>query len=207
MVKQQRRKPKRRPVLDDKVDEKAELDELAELLFEHRLDGNAANWLTLPWRSGWNAIGLALEVAKYESLSTYMKSEAWFTIVTWLEELIDGWPTSNHTYVEADEYIPQLGHMPFERAARTALRCLQMMIAKSDGGGHNYNHALHLIADQITEAQILQWRAQDALNYDHKTPITPAVERGRRAFAIAWRRGLFHAAYALPPVNAGVIKR
>lgn len=200
MVKQQRRKPKRRPILDEKVDEKAELAELAELLFEHKLDGNAANWLTLPWRSGWNAIGLALDVAGV--------SVTWHKQTNWLNLLLEGMPVEPAAYLIADEYLLEVCRNGYhEQGIRAALRCLQMMIAKSDGAGHNFNHALQAIHEAIASEQMIKWRAFDALNYDHRTLITPAVERGRRAFTIAWRRGLFHAAYALPPVNAGVIKR
>lgn len=200
MAKQQRRKPKRRPIVDEKVDEKAELAELVELLFEHKLDGNAANWLTLPWRSGWNAIGLALDVAG--------RSVTWGKQTNWLNLLLEGMPVEPAAYLIADEYLLEVCRNGYhEQAIRVALRCLQMMIARSDGAGHNYNHALQSVVGAISSEQMIKWRAFDALNYDHRTPITPAVERGRRAFTIAWRRGLFHAAYALPPVNAGVIKR
>lgn len=85
---------------------------------------------------------------------------------------------------------------PFVRAA---MRCVQVLVANSDGGGHVYNAILGPIAASITEEDIITWRCADAIGVHPSEPATPEIERRRRLFATAWRRGLFHLAYAIQP--------
>jgi len=47
----------KQPKIDD------DLAELASVLDEYRLDRNSDGWFTVPWRDGWNAVGLALALA------------------------------------------------------------------------------------------------------------------------------------------------
>jgi len=85
-----------------------------------------------------------------------------------------------------------------------ALRCLQVTISNSSGGGEAYNvilmRALTELPVNLVEAHVLEWRCYDAIG---TTAFLQGdlYDRRRRAFKIAWERGLFLAAYAIMPTR------
>jgi len=200
------RKPPRRPPpritpLDP------ELHELAVVLNEFRLECNAKGWFTLPWRNGRNAVSLATAYARTfvafrsgrldPSLPTAM-SDGFTTLALrfgahlqasglyWtIDDIRDDLRTVNH---------------PGVPALRAALRCLQLWLSSSDGGGHGYNIVLQDTLVDVSEELVLEWRCHDAIGVGSQLDGSPA-DKQRRAFRLAWERGLFHAAYALPPAR------
>jgi hypothetical protein len=75
---------------------------------------------------------------------------------------------------------------------------LQVKLAKSDGGGDVYNSILaNAISEVVVEDQVLYWRCRDAIGH---VGLPHEIEKARRLFAIAWRRGMVHAAYAIGDV-------
>lgn len=189
-----RKPPKRKPArprLDD------DLLELAGVLDDYALDNNAYGWFRIPWRDGWNAVKLALRADSNPG-----------EIGLWIEEQLQARTRSALVYWGAAEHATTAlaRTAPFLAAS---LRCIQICVAKSDGGGEIYNDILkrpfldssetasedHL---RLLQALVLEHRCRDSIG-------TTAVlqndrnDRQRRAFKIAWSRGLYLAAYALPP--------
>lgn len=195
------RKPKpikeRREVDDD-------LRELVEVLDEHRLDHNAMGWFTLPWRHGYNAASVAYACFT-RNVDTYASKRE-----KHIESFLHGVLATPTTATEVDY---ERAAMMLERVdtdevssyLRASLRCLQIWLSNSSGGGHAYNSVLmvpverSLIPIGLIEDVVLEWRCRDAIG-------TTAVmqsdrhDRARRAFTIAWKRGLFHAAYSIAPI-------
>jgi hypothetical protein len=187
MPKQQRRKPPKRPTPRPKIDD--DLAELATMLAEHRLDNNAAGWFTMPWRDGWNAAKLAYEchLADGGDVDTFVHG--------WVMQRA---PTAAMYWTCAE--LMQSGGSPLFMAA---LRCIQVKIATSDGGGHVYNYILQPIFERYTQLDKFEQLVADSRFVDSVgglNSFSPRTERLRRAFYIAWRRGLYAAAYALPRV-------
>lgn len=85
---------------------------------------------------------------------------------------------------------------------RAALRCLQALVAKSDGGGEVYNAILigpfSTVLPEDVHNLVLEYRCRDSIGTTAELQ-NDANDRQRRAFSIAWKRGLYHAAYSLPP--------
>lgn len=185
-----RKGPRRRAAKPTQEDN--ELSELTAVLAEYSLDNNAHGWFRMPWRDGWNAVMLAYNAPSVAKPSAEIAD---FVVNAYLRR-----ETSSWLYHEADTYL----HTSTEanRHQRAALRCLQVLIAKSDGGGHVYNDILipaflNCEPSWVSEA-ILNWRCQDSIG------VSPMMtgdsnDRLRRAFKIAWDRGLYAAAYSLPP--------
>lgn len=207
-----RKKAKRPPAKPAKID--PDLVQLAQMLDEHRLEKNAKGWFELPWRDGENAVRLALEV--------YFKlSEEAHEIPTTLSNIAaDLHNTSfgmRHTLayeaLEAYRYTMPVSHF-LSAPVRAALRCRQLKIANSHGGGHVYNEVLTLgLFETVTEESVIHWRAHDALMrnaYDFdddgasiitQTERSQEWQRAKKMFELAWKRGLYHAAYAIKPVG------
>jgi hypothetical protein len=194
------RRSKRRahkPTLDD------ELMELASVLADYQLDNNAFGWFRPPWRNGLNAAGLC----NLAAFTLWDHHEPESALVHNARKLTDSIVQGHKigAYAEAGELYNRLvfprGGMTF-RLLATGLRCAQLHLANSHGGGHVYNELLipeFLGVDPATvEAIILEWRCRDAIGTTHHLQ-RDHNDRQRSAFTIAWRRGLYLAAYSLPP--------
>jgi hypothetical protein len=204
-VKDRRRKPKpqREPKpLDD------DLNELAAILDEHKLDQNAQGWFVVPWRDGWNAVMLAWE--SWRSLVD-SRTDAELEIDIFLKNQLRLYqnPNASHgamaglAYERARELIEEHASALPTRHLLTALRCLQALLSNSHGGGHVYNTLLQLAfgktePDHLLEELVLEYRCRDAIG---TTVVMQgnSLDRHRRAFTIAWKRGLYLAAYAIAP--------
>lgn len=201
------RKPK--PIKERKeVDD--DLQELAEVLDEHRLDQNAAGWFTVPWRVGYYAASLGLacfreNADKFHPFQSPREKE----IYDWLAETLTTGQRYDHLYWQAGEFLQRIDLENVSQYLFAALRCFQVWVSNSDGGGEVYNYILKSAFDKtepshLLEDVVLEWRCRDALGVssvlqsDHN-------DRKRRAFVIAWRRGLFHAAYSIAPVRSTTI--
>ncbi len=197
------RKPKRdrsnRPAVDTES-----LDELWSVIGEYRLDNNAAGWFTLPWRSGWNVVKLLLDVddaLQAGRLQTNIRHNVYSNVHSWCRHRI----ATNDIYWLADGMRSELGGEAKPLAG--ALRCVQLTISKSHGGGAVFNDILHSVfasfdASPIAgpvQAAVLDARCHDAIGVGVHL-ANDRFDRQRRAFRIAWERGLYHAAYAIPPV-------
>lgn len=193
------RKGPRRPPRKDRGGEDSELDELASVLIEHTLDQNARGWFRLPWRNGWNTVELALEAANLEALrgDTLVEHQH----ADWLTQVIHAKDRSQPIYWEAQDLLAP--HRT-SRMFRAALRCLQVLIAESHGGGEVYNAILlppfeSNLPEDVTDL-VLTARCRDSIGVGPHT-AGDGNDRLRRAFMTAWKRGLYHAAYALPPAK------
>lgn len=187
-----RKKPKRKaPKSEDAID----LDFLTSVLDENRLEHDSEGWFTIPWRDGWNAIHLAHKLCPtWDSLG----AKNFLTIA------ISRRDASNEAYWQCDEYISQLGtNIGVDPTfLYAAMRCLQVLSSNSSGGGEVYNTILRRAVDKSgldakdIEDEILMHRCLDAIGVGPLLMNDP-FDRYRRAFSIAWKRGLFHAAYAI----------
>lgn len=196
MPKIQGRKPPKRkqPVEVDEPTADKELVELALMIDEYKLNKNAEGWFTLPWRDGFNAAGLAIAVWQ-RTVSQVPRPEinAYLRVIPRI--LVRD--RSHLTYEMIDEVLTGGHHHAGFAPARIGLRCAAISIARSDGGGHVYNDLFKQYDLGPTEDEVIRYRCMDA------TGISPGFlgdvnDRLRRAFVIAWQRGLYHAAYALP---------
>jgi hypothetical protein len=199
-----------------KIEFNDELRELAIALDEHRLDNNVKGWFTVPWRSGWNAIKLALWAfdCNHDLQFASPREQA---IYNWLKELVKFDPFTMVThggkvYFEAGDLIQGIdatGVTSREEVSPllyAALRCVQVYTAHSDGGGEVFNVILKMaferagVPDHLFEDVVLEARCLDAIGTT-SAMCGDTNDRWRRAFSIAWKRGLFQAAYALPRVK------
>jgi hypothetical protein len=186
---------KRAPRRPKASDEDNELAELASVLAEYSLDNNAGGWFRPAWRNGWNAVELAAKAIDPCAERA------------WLEAVCAQPHTSAEAYWRASELLYGGG---IGRMTGAALRCLQVLIANSDGGGEVYNSILvGPFSEELPEDVfdlVLEYRCRDSIG-------TTAVlqgdnnDRQRRAFSIAWNRGLYLAAYSLPPAIQDTLGR
>lgn len=187
-----KRKQPERPQLDE------DLSELAAVLDEHRLENNAEGWFKLPWRDGWNAADLAFNVY----LNQLGQSPG--VVERILTEALDARKSSAQLYWDVTERLTGMSTDGSWRFLYAAYRCVQVLISNSSGGGEVYNdllrRALRDMDDELTERFVLQHRMQDALGVS-RTMDGGTMDRARRAFTIAWQRGLYHAAYAIQPAK------
>lgn len=183
------KRPPRRP---QAADRDGELDELASVIAEYSLDNNAGGWFRPAWRDGWNAVELATTVA--------YRDEDNPTFGGWLRTVCMFRHDDIETYWRAQDLLMlSPSQSPLFRAA---LRCLQILIAKSDGGGEVYNAILiqpfsRMLPEQAYD-HVLEYRCRDSIGTTAQL-AGDINDRQRRAFTIAWKRGLYQAAYALPP--------
>jgi hypothetical protein len=193
------RKGKRRVTKLTAVD--ADLVELARSLAEYQLDNNAYGWFRPAWKNGEWAIALAKAVA----IGPHCVPEDWHPSYDEILLVLDG-SRSPEVYEQAGdlhrELIRPKVNTNTARLLAAALRCTQVLIANSHGGGTVYNEILipaflPLDVEHVAE-DVLFWRCHDALGTsphmkgDRNDP-------GRSAFTTAWRRGLYLAAYAIRP--------
>lgn len=184
-----KRKHSEKPQLDD------DLTELAEVLDEYRLDNNAENWFTIPWRDGWCAVELAYEA--YIHYSTGNDHEELTKIIAERQQTAE-------LYWRAGEEIANGNALGSSRFLYAAWRCLQVLLSYSSGGGEVYNDILRRafrgLADEQGEDIVLIARMRDALGVPSSMD-GGTMDRARRAFRIAWKRGLYHAAYSIQPAK------
>ena len=173
------------------------LIELAEALATNVHDDDPHGWLRLPWNNGWHAVELAREIAELTDRHAGFRDP--------MRLLCSQRVVTSEVYDEAGRLAAlAYGTGP---AYYVALRCLQMLIANSDGGGHVYNAWLLPVLLRLTDEElgptsvaVRTWRCHDAIG-------TGPNLRGnlhdplRRAFVTAWTRGLYQAAYSLPKVK------
>lgn len=189
-----RKGPKRPPPKIDHLDE--EIAELASVISEYEIDNNAYGWFILPWRDGWNAVELAFACA---SEAGEVEDDEWLAAV-----IRDRWADQD-VYWKAQDRLAW-GSTP-NKLIRAAYRCLQVLIARSDGGGVVYNEILlgpfsELLPEKV-EDRVLEYRCRDSINVSSKL-AGDVNDRQRRAFTIAWKRGLYMAAYSIPPIVENV---
>ena len=204
-AKDPKRKGKRRAPRVTPLDD--ELLELAGVLSEYQLDNNAYGWFRPPWRNGECAIGLAAAAAYQTGIFDGNIETVYDETI--IKALIDEAPRDSMTYERAGELHRRLIQPKINtttaRLLAAALRCVQLKISNSHGGGMVYNEilipAFLPIKEQLVEGLVLDFRCLDALGTTRQLTNTNA-DRQRSAFTIAWKRGLYLAAYALKPVEA-----
>jgi len=202
--KQPRRNQNYRPQLDK------DLIELAEVIAEHKLENSAKGWFTIPWRDGFNAFRLAVDLsdgAGQNEIRNFISSvkdrnEARVPEVYWkAAELIS-------------LFGPDINRRSSIHYQYAALRCLQILNSNSDGGGAIYNTLLDLaLSRHDVEDTGLDWdaiaklvmrhRCNDALGMSDRHQSLMSREAG--AFEIAWKRGLYHAAYSIRPLKPAIV--
>jgi hypothetical protein len=177
-----------------------ELAQLAEVLAEMQLDNTAYGWFRPPWRNGHNAARLC-SIAAFLAWDHH---EPESTLVHNARRLIDS-PTTADTYEQAGDQYRQLAFPKTGNTFRllaTGLRCLQIHLANSHGGGVVYNEllipAFLPIEPSVVDHVVLEWRCVDSIGTTHMLQ-GDRNDRQRAAFTTAWRRGLYLTAYALPP--------
>ena len=183
-----RKTPRRAPAKAPTIDQ--ELLDFAAVIAEHTLENNAHGWFHTPWRDGWNAVGLAYELAVPDTFR-------------WLNDVLLHKQAEPQLYWQAEDRLIELAaqNQNTVMMERAALRCLQVLVANSSGGGHAYNailiSAFSLPAPAEVVDDVLEYRCRDSIG-------TTAVLQGdsndrlRGAFRTAWTRGLYVAAYSLP---------
>lgn len=187
-----RKAAKRRPPKE--IDE-PDMRELLAVLFESKADYNVAGWLSVPWRDGWNAARLALNIALGSSEFSRIAPMHNIVDLMWVEGTRNA-----RAYAELEELLREIRWSAATPALRAAMRCMQVVIANSDGGGHVENAILDGVVFGEHEQLMLDARRVDAVGHD----ISPVGERRRQAFITAWRKGLYKVAYAIPNNQLGV---
>jgi hypothetical protein len=182
------KRPRRKPSLDPEV------LHLAHALTLNPDHDSPEGWLRLPWQLGWNAIELAREIAHLTDRYAPFRDP----LATLCVERV-----STPSVYEEAERLAQLAYGTHP-AYYVALRCLQMQVANSDGGGRVYNAwllpvCLRLTNEELGEASraVMTWRCHDAIGVGPSLR-GDALDEMRRAFRTAWTRGLYKTAYALP---------
>lgn len=204
---EQKRKGKKRaaPKVRPEIDE--DLHTLASVIAEYQLDDNAYGWFRPPWRNGAEAAKLAAEVAfspgVFDGVGRPEEKEAAQLVVygTWSSAT----PPPSDAYEHAGRlytfFVQSKMNTNTARLLGAALRCMQLKLARSDGGGAVYNEIL------IPMFLPLEPRAVADLMLEHRCRDSIGTtahlqgdrnDRQRSAFRIAWERGLYLAAYAIP---------
>jgi hypothetical protein len=205
VAKQQRRKPPKRAPAKEIEDDDAL--NFAAVLTEHVLDNTAEGWFVLPWRDGWNAVELAIAEAGARTRDPKLFDNR--EIFDRVSNLTVRREISGENYHCANDLMAELVTFDGITAAilRAGLRCYQILVARSDGGGMIYNEilrpafaALAWRADDSTRANVLHFRCRDAIGV-YPSLMNDHNDRLRRAFCHAWKAGLYHAAYAIAPAR------
>ena len=197
MAQQGRKKPRRRAPRVTPIDD--DLAILASVLAEHRLDENAYGWFRPPWRNGINAADLARQTAYTLDASARFRVDALAYMTThW--RLAESYEKLGEWY---QRIIRDRENTTSSRLLAASARCVQLHIANSHGGGVAYNELLIPVFLEIDPASVddlvLSHRCVDAIG------TAPGLrgdahDRKRAAFKIAWKRGLYIAAYSIPPI-------
>lgn len=196
--KRNRKGPKRKQPRETKLDN--DLVDLITLLDEHRGETSVKGWLSVPWRDGWHAARLALDIAAECGTEEFKRVKD-----TWehLKEILRDDVRTLAVYARLDEILHTIRWSHATPALRAAARIMQVVIAKSDGGGEVENAILEPIISGLDEPWMLYHRMCDALGIRSATMLTPTLARRKKAFETAWKRGLFRVAYALPQLPQG----
>ena len=203
MKQQGRKPPKRRQSARPKLD--ADMRELMTVLAENKLDDFDAQF-EAPWRDGWNAVALLFEEAIACGIARAPEGLGWSAQLTlWITDRL----VSPDVYRQAElmevEALRALITMPSSvdmygmRAIALAARCAQLVVANTSAGGHAFNPLLKrfystVVSDDNELWRIRKHRCNDAVGAEREDH---ANARERRAFNIAWERGLYRAAYAI----------
>lgn len=198
MPKLQRRKPPKRPrpktTPPPQID--ADLAELA-LALDDGKHATSTHWQQVPWHYGANAVRLAFNAAM--RLNDKLEANASARLKA-LGVLVSG-SRGPGSYESGEMILEILSETPeppaLNIAIRATVRCWQLLVSHSDSGGHGYNAVLQRLAEHLLPSEVLHWRCKDAIG------VFPALlnnvdDKLRRAFTIAWGRGLYRAAYSLP---------
>jgi hypothetical protein len=197
----QGRKGKKRVAKPPRVDE--ELAQLASVLAEMQLDNNAYGWFRIPWRDGVNAVLLAFGAARIDFDAIGLDT----TLPADIDTILDAAPRWDATIYELagrahQRLVSGRVNTNATHLFAAALRCVQLKIANSHGGGSVYNEVLIPAFLRVEPAKIesvvLHWRCVDAIGTS-PTLKGDRNDRQRAAFTTAWKRGLYLAAYAIPP--------
>lgn len=201
-ARKRRRKPKRTQEID------YDLAELASVIAEYQLDNNAYGWFRPPWRDGVWATMLAYRCAGLVLGPKDPVTHVLPTARSIIKEVeCFGTVTENVTTYEQAGLVYRSIMQPgmntdAARLVAAAMRCLQLKIANSHGGGNVYNEVLIpafvAVEPKLVAEEVLECRCLDAIGTSHHLN-GDAHDRQRAAFTIAWRRGLYLAAYSLPP--------
>lgn len=175
---------------------------LASVIGEFQLDNNAYGWFRPPWRDGANAVKLTHAVAQAPGIADGIGLAAERDAAKLLSE---PWIDPN-LYERAGSIYNALVQPKINtntaRLLAAGLRCMQLKLARSDGGGAVYNEVLIPVflplEPKHTASLVLQHRCLDAIGTSHHLK-GDRNDRQRQAFRIAWERGLYLAAYSLPP--------
>jgi hypothetical protein len=197
------RRRAKRPLPPDRKPLDEDLHELAEVLAEVQLDTNSRGWFLPVWRDGWNAVELAFEIWQEHYEATAFELER--GISRYFKILKDRKQQDTPHYLQIVDDLTAIslhGETQGRKMIAASLRCYQVLVSNSSGGGTVYNDILEsaLSTAHLNDAianSVMQWRCLDAIG----TTITmrqDANDRLRRAFKTAWSRGLYLAAYALP---------
>lgn len=194
MKKPPRKPARKRPARPTQIDD--ELAELATVLDERRLEAGSVGWFELPWYDSSNACDLALETFERR----WPRAHGWGAGISEAHNLVVTRPMSAQGYHEATDFLcstirGELGEGT--TLLRAALRCYQLAITHNHGIAPN--EILRPI-DDFDEDLVERWRCKDAIGVFPQLN-NDADDRRRRAFSIAWKRGLFHAAYAIGPTR------
>lgn len=203
--KQPPRKSKKRQPPKQRIDD--DLTLLAEVLDEHRLDTNVDGWFTMPWRDGWRAVELGLAMALcYNDIQAGVDLQ----VVDFIRNAVVNRNSSPELYWQSAEII-QLCNLIQDRNTHAflyaSLRCFQVLSSNSSGGGEVYNYLLKRALNTTSEPWssledlVMKFRCYDALGLDEKMAKHDFFAKSVKAFEIAWKRGLFHAAYAIAPAK------
>jgi hypothetical protein len=183
-----------------------ELIELASVLAEYQLDNNAYGWFRPLWRGGEWATKLPLHVACMSEIFDRDTKEELVKATA----LINGWDRTGLTptlvYETAGKLYQQMVqpklNTPSAGFIAASMRCLQLLVSNSHGGGAVYNEILIPaflgIEPDLVENAVLEYRCLDSIGTTHILK-GDRNDRQRAAFTTAWRRGLYLAAYSLPP--------
>lgn len=176
-----------------------ELAQLAEVLAEMQLDNTAYGWFRPPWRRGEWPVQLCLEAARltFDSVSEDYNAA---------RDLASAPIHDGYVYEAAGALYNRLVQPKVNtdcaRFIAAAMRCLQLKIANSHGGGVVYNEvmipAFLSVEPRLVENAVLEYRCLDSIGTTHFL-AGDRNDRQRAAFTTAWRRGLYLAAYSLPP--------
>lgn len=190
--KRNRKGPRRKP----RTEIDSDIAQLLSVLEDELPPPTVAAWLSIPWRDGWNAAALALHIARATPEFDRVKD-------TWekLELLHTQGRRTSETYNILDGILHTIRWSHATPALRVAARCMQIVIAKSDGGGQVENALLEQIVTDANELVVRIARMCDALGLRIDEPSNQEIERRKAAFKTAWSRGLYRVAYAIPPIR------
>lgn len=212
-VARQFRKPKKRPSREHQdalaADVRdADLSELWDVLAEIK----QTNSWTIPWIDGVNAIELAMQLVRVTTSGKPLKSQSREEtavidfVLDWIaarQKEDDKNPASQEDYWQFQEYLSMLDgrtHYACDHFLRVAVRCAQLEIADSSGGGNGFNTQFDRVRQhfpQEAERLIRAARCKDALGFSAEFDQNPERDRRRRAFYTAWDRSLYQVAYAV----------